>query len=276
MSSLAISNASPFATALPAPHVFMAVDADGDAIMTDAVTGLPITYGAPAPASGKRERSASLDSDGADSRPSKRSRSSSDETDYADMPPLIPASALAPPPAPQKAPRPPVASSDDQDGDGAESAMRNLAEQMAEAVLQGEPRDAPAEPAPAPMPPAGDGPVDAEPEEWCMSVTVSDLALRLDMRHPRVVLNLLRFVETYNELAPPGEEIHFPLMPEFAVENLFSHESIVNPAPEFASEVAELRALVERYSAPPPPEDYEDDGYSTESSHRSWGRRDRY
>lgn len=273
MSSLAISNASPFATALPASHVFTAYDADGDAIMTDAATGLPITYGAPAPASGKRERSASLDS--ADSRPSKRSRSSSDETDYADMPPLIPASALAPPPAPQKAPRPPVASSDDQDGDGAESALRNLAEQMAEAVLQGEPRAAPAEPAPdaVPLPPAGDGPVEAEPEEWCMSVTVRDLALRLDMRHPRVVLNLLRFVVTYNELAPPGEEIHFPLMPEFAVDNLLSHESIVNPAPEFLDEINELRALVQRYSLPPPPEDEdEDDGYSSESSHRSWGR----
>lgn len=262
MSSLAISNASPFATALPAPHVFMAVDADGDAIMTDAVTGLPITYGAPA--SGKRERSASLDS--ADSRPSKRSRSSSDETDYADMPPLIPATALAPPPAPQKAPRPPVAS-EDEDGDGAESALRNLAQQMAEAVLQGEPRD-------APLPPAGDGPVHAEPEEWCMSVTVSDLALRLDMRHPRVVLNLLRFVTTYNELAPPGEDIHFPLMPPFAVQNLLSHESLVNPPAEFQDEVNELRALVDLYSALPEDED-EDDGYSSDSSHRSWGR-DRY
>ena len=250
MSSLAISNASPFATALPAPHVFMAVDADGDAIMTDAVTGLPITYGAPAPAPAPAS--------------GKRSRSSSDETDYADMPPLIPATALAPPPAPQKAPRPPVAS-EDEDGDGAESALRNLAQQMAEAVLQGEPRD-------APLPPAGDGPVHAEPEEWCMSVTVSDLALRLDMRHPRVVLNLLRFVTTYNELAPPGEDIHFPLMPPFAVQNLLSHESLVNPPAEFQDEVNELRALVDLYSALP--ED-EDDGYSSDSSRRSWGR-DRY
>ena len=109
-----------------------------------------------------------------------------------------------------------------------------------------------------------------------MSVTVSDLALRLDMRHPRVVLNLLRFVTTYNELAPLGEDIHFPLMPPFAVQNLLSHESLVNPPAEFQAEVNELRALVDRYSAPPEDEDEdEDDGYSSDSSRRSWGR-DRY
>lgn len=259
MSSLTISNASPFASALPAPHVFTAYDADGDAIMTDAVTGLPLTYGG---SGAKRSRSASSDS--AESRPSKRSRSSSDEADYADMPPLIPAN---PPPAPKKVVAAPVALDD-----GDNSAIRNLAEQMAEAVLEGEPRDPPA---PAAVAPAGDGPVDAEPEEWCMSVTVHDLALRLDMRHPRVVLNFLRFIDTYNELAPPGEEIHFPLMPEYAVDTILNHDSVMNPVPEFAGEVAELRALVDRYSLAPAPEDYESDGYSTESSHRSWGR-DRY
>lgn len=269
---------SPFAIALPASNVFTAYDADGDAIMTDAVTGLPITYGG---SGSKRSRSASLDSDSADSRPSKRSRTSSEgdgdgENEYADMPPLIPAN---PPPAPKKAQRAPVGigADGDQDGDGHESALRNLAEQMAAVVLEGEPRDPPAEPAPQPavLPPGG-GPQDGEDQGWCMSVTCSDLALRLDMRHPRVVLNLLRFVTTYNELAPPGEDIHFPLMPPFAVQNLLSHESLVNPPAEFQAEVDELRALVDRYSAPPEDEDEDDDdGYSTDSSRRSWGR-DRY
>jgi len=258
MSSLAISNASPFATALPAPHVFTAYDVDGDAIMADAVTGLPITYGSPVV---KRNRAESLDSDSADSHPSKRSRSSSDEADYADMPPLISA---RPPPAPRKADRPPVDPAADGE-DGAGGALRNLAEQMAEAVLQGEPRED------ASVPPAGDGPQDVE--DWCVAVTCSDLALRLDMRHPRVVLNLLRFVTTYNELAPPGEEIHFPLMPPSVVNTILEHSSVRHPPEEFFREINELVSLVNHYSEPEPgPFDQDDDGYSSESSHRSWGR----
>ena len=262
MSSTLINTPSPFATALPAPHAFFAYDADGDAIMTDAATGLPITYGG---SGSKRSRSASLDSDSADSRPSKRSRTSSDDDD--DVSDSGRSGAVSPikipranvglpdgcPPAPKKGPRSPR---DDDDEDGHGSALRNLATQMAEAVLDGEPRDT------APVSNAvsnaaavqndgeGDAPPGGEPEPqgWCVSVTVSDLALRLDMRHPRVVLNLLRFVETYNELAPEGEEIHLPIMDDETVDMILSHESVVNPAPEFAAEVGELRNLVDSYS----------------------------
>lgn len=266
------TSASPFASALPASHVFFSYDADGDAIMTDANTGLPIVYGG---AGSRRARSASLESD-TESRPSKRSRSSSDEDDYADMPPLIPA---VPPAAPKKAVRAPVHNPDD-DSDGGASPMRNLAEQMAAAVLDGEPRDAPAAglsnaaavfDGPGVPPPGGE----AEPDSYCVSVTVHDLALRLDMRHPRVVLNLLRFVTTYNELALPGEEIHLPLIGPMGAQDILSHESVVNPVPEFAAEVAELRALVERYRMPP--QEYDEDGYLTDSTDSSdYYRRDSF
>ena len=265
MSSTLINTPSPFATALPAPHAFFAYDADGDAIMTDAATGLPITYGG---SGSKRSRSASLDSDSADSRPSKRSRTSSDDDD--DVSDSGRSGAVSPikipranvglpdgcPPAPKKGPRSPR---DDDDEDGHGSALRNLATQMAEAVLDGEPRDT------APVSNAvsnaaavqndgeGDAPPGGEPEPgngggWCISVTVPDLALRLDMRHPRVVLDFLRFVSSYNELAPEGEEIHLPVIDDWAGAEILSHESVRNPAPEFAGEVAELRNLVDHYS----------------------------
>lgn len=186
-----------------------------------------------------------------------------------------------PPAAPKKAARAPVVNpEDDQDGDGGASPLRNLAEEMAAAVLEGEPRDAPAAglsnaaplfDGPGVPPPGGE----AEPDSYCVSVTVSDLALRLDMRHPRVVLNFLRFVTTYNELAPEGEKIRLPLIAPWGVEDILSHESVVNPVPEFAAEVAELRALVERYSMPP--QEYDEDGYSTDSTDRSdYYRRDSF
>ncbi len=276
MSSTLINTPSPFAAALPAPHAFFAYDADGDAVMTDAATGLPITYGG---SGSKRSRSASLDSDSADSRPSKRSRTSSDEDDDAGdsgrggavSPIKIPRAPVGLPdgcpPAPKKGPRSPR---DDDGEDGHGSALRNLATQMAEAVLDGEPRDtAPvsnaASNAAADAAADGEAPPGGEPEHeggWCLSVNVSDLALRLDMRHPRVVLNLLRFVSTYNELAPEGEEIHMPIMDAETVAMILNHESVLNPAPEFAGEVAELRNLVDRFSCRCPdcdPDSWSDD-----------------
>lgn len=259
---------SPFISALPTSAVLHQYDADGDAIMTDAATGLPITYGS----GSKRARSGSLDSDSADSRPSKRSRSSS-EGDGADgsgrpspirtprAPVGIPSDVC--PPAPKKVSPPPLPPSDDD----VESVTRNLAEQMAEAVLAGEPRSpvAPAPPVPvsvsnaaAEAPPGGEP--EPEPAEYCVSVTCSDLALRLDMRHPRVVLALLRFVDLYNELAPPGEEIHLPYMDTEASDNILNHESVTNPPAEFVADVNELVQRVRDHSCQCP--DCEPDNWS--------------
>lgn len=293
MSSTLINTPSPFAVALPAPHAFFAYDADGDAIMTDGVTGLPITYGG---SGSKRSRSASLDSDSADSRPSKRSRTSSDDDDDvsdsgrggAVSPIKIPRANVGLPdgcpPAPKKGPRSPRDDDDDEDGHG--SALRNLAEQMAEAVLHGEPRDtAPVSNAvsnAAAVQADGDGEAppggEPEPQGWCVSVTCPDLALRLDMRHPRVVLNFLRFVTTYNELAPEGEDIHLPIMDDGTIEDILNHESVRNPAPEFAGEVAELRDLVDRYSChcrECSPGDYADTDTESDDSDESYRYRNR-
>jgi hypothetical protein len=245
---------SPFVSALPTPAVFTQYDADGDAVMTDAATGLPIVYGG---SGSKRSRSASLDSDSTDSRPSKRSRTSSDDDAVEPLSPIriprapvgIPVNVC--PPAPKKASPPLLPPSDDEEGDI--SPARNLAEQMAEAVLAGEPAEttiSSSSNAAADLvesaPPGGEPP--AEPQGWNISVYCSDLALRLDMRHPRVVLNFLRFINTYNELAPYGEEIHLPPIDDEGREIIFSHESVVNPPAEFAADVAELRDLVDRFS----------------------------
>ena len=265
--------------ALPASSQVFFYDADGDAIMTDANTGLPIGF-----AGRVRARSASLDTESVDEPLSKRSRSSSEEegevrprrgsTGTLIASPLPDdehdGGAAPAPPAPKKAsPAPVLNPEDNQDGDGAESAVRNLAEAMAEAVLHGEPRDGAAEGPVA----AGAGPneegfenVEADDGEWCLGLRCNDLALRLDMRHPRVVLNFLRFVESYNELAPHGEEIHVPYIPQEQVAMILNHDSVVNPPPEFAEEVAELRSLVARYSCHC--SSCSDDGYSTDSDDR--------
>jgi hypothetical protein len=209
MASLSLS---PFLQALPEPHhMLFEYDAEGDAIMIDAETGSPIRYGA--------------------------------------WP-------LLQPPAPIRAPRPLIEEDDEEEG---LSPVRNLAVAMAEAVLDDEPpflyariADNPHGPVlpDAEAPPAG-SPLAEEAEEeyeggWCTSVTIPDLALRLDMRHPRVILNLLRFVSTYNELAPEGEEIHLPPMSNRSLDFIRNHESVREPVPEFQSEVDELLTLLDR------------------------------
>ena len=280
----------PFVSALPATHVFSQYDADGDVIMTDAVTGLPITYGS------KRSRSDSLDS--GESRASKRSRTSSDDGAGSGLlsPIKIPRAPVGIPTtvcpgAPKKAapPAPPAAAAAAAAAvaveEGEISPIRNLAEAMAEAVLVGEPRDPAVPAAAAPVdvavdvavPPPGGEPVPApaEPQGWCLAVNCADLALRLDMRHPRVVLNFLRFVDSYNELAPYGEEIRVPYMESETVSMILSHESVANPAPEFADDVAELRERIDYHSCQCPDcapdnwsdshEDEDDDRYSRDS-----------
>jgi hypothetical protein len=92
-----------------------------------------------------------------------------------------------------------------------------------------------------------------------------------------VVLNLLRFVKTYNELAPEGEEIHFPLLDGSAAAYILNHESVAHPPPEFADDVAELRTLVGEFSCFCEGCDAEfdqnyDNGYESDDSERSYPR----
>lgn len=82
------------------------------------------------------------------------------------------------------------------------------------------------------------------PQDWCFSATIPEMGEELLIHHPRVLLHLLRFVKTYNELAPQGEDIRLPLLSQDMRDYIFSHSSIINPPPEFANEVADLRELV--------------------------------
>ena len=217
---------SPFLAALPLPHhLFFEYDEAGDVIMIDAATGERIEYG--------RARADSVST-----------LVASPVVSISDSPLLTPVAAVCPP-APARPPRA-ILNPEEEEDEGAASPVRNLAEVMAEAVLDGEPRDnvgffgvAVGIPPPAGAP---------EDEGWGISVRCPDLALWLDMRHPRVLLNLLRFVESYNELAPPGEDIHLPEIPRDQADVVLGHDSVVNPAPEFAADVAELRHLLGRYS----------------------------
>ena len=70
---------------------------------------------------------------------------------------------------------------------------------------------------------------------------------RFVLKHPRVLLSFLRFVDEYNELAEPDEVYMLPAIPQGIVQNVLSHTSVVNPPPEFVEVVAELRQRLESH-----------------------------
>ena len=76
-----------------------------------------------------------------------------------------------------------------------------------------------------------------------------------------------------------GEEIHLPCIGAPAAADILSHESVVHPPAEFASEVEELRALVDRYSCHCPdcaPEDWSDDERDPYEDDERYGRGGRW
>lgn len=257
-----MASVSPFIAALPSQHMLFQYDADGDAIMIDAETGSPIRYHVPseAPLAPIRAPRAALQDDEGDDSAFSVIRNLGDAlaeidlpyndhaamgyfwpiSDSSDADPSVRRVALIP-------------DSPTIDFRCLDTPTRHL--EMSRYSQERSVLIASSPVAPSPIPPPGGEAAEAnsygdsedEEDEWIIQAKVPDLALRLDMRHPRVLLSFLRFVETYNELAPEGEEIHIPRFSAQNIEYVRSHEGVRNVPPEFESEVAELNALLERY-----------------------------
>ena len=66
-------------------------------------------------------------------------------------------------------------------------------------------------------------------------------------RHPRVLLDYVRFIDSYNEVAAPNEFYTMPRISRRVAREMLSHPSISDPAPEFADTVWELKQRLKRY-----------------------------
>jgi hypothetical protein len=80
--------------------------------------------------------------------------------------------------------------------------------------------------------------------EW---INTPFLNQRFVIKHPRVLLSFLRFIDQYNELAAPEEVYMLPAIPQRIVRNIFSHVSFVNPPAEFLNDINELWQRVEAH-----------------------------
>jgi hypothetical protein len=87
-----------------------------------------------------------------------------------------------------------------------------------------------------------------EPEDnfdWIRTPLVNR---RFVLKHPRVLLSFLRFIDEFNELADPDEVLMLPAIPQRIVQGVLSHSSIVNPPAEFLDEIRELRLRLEAHA----------------------------
>jgi hypothetical protein len=80
--------------------------------------------------------------------------------------------------------------------------------------------------------------------EWIQTPLVNR---RFILKHPRVLLSFLHFIDEYNELADPEEVLLLPAIPQRIVQNILSHTSFVNPPPEFLDTIREFRHRLERH-----------------------------
>jgi len=81
--------------------------------------------------------------------------------------------------------------------------------------------------------------------EWIKTPLVNR---RFVLKHPRVLLSFLRFIDEFNELADPGEVLMLPAIPQRIVQSVLNHTSVVNPPAEFAEVVNELRIRMEAHA----------------------------
>lgn len=64
------------------------------------------------------------------------------------------------------------------------------------------------------------------------------------LRHPRVLLNFLRYVDSHNKFAEPDELIFLKPIPQGIYHRMIMHQSIQNPSDDFKDDALELLELI--------------------------------
>ena len=68
------------------------------------------------------------------------------------------------------------------------------------------------------------------------------------MRHPRVILAFLGFLELYNEVAKGDEILMIPAMPRSVMNKIMAHPSVDNPVEEFDGDISYLVNLLKKHT----------------------------
>jgi hypothetical protein len=71
---------------------------------------------------------------------------------------------------------------------------------------------------------------------------------RFILKHPRVILAFLRFIDLYNEIADPKEVFMIRAIPQAVINAICSHSSVKDVPPEFKPDVNELIYRLSRHA----------------------------
>lgn len=86
---------------------------------------------------------------------------------------------------------------------------------------------------------------DEETETWIRTPFIQQ---KFILKHPRVLLAFLRFVDFYNELADPEEVLMLPAMSQEVVQLVQNHPAVRDVPEEFQEDVRELLYRMENHS----------------------------
>lgn len=89
---------------------------------------------------------------------------------------------------------------------------------------------------------------DEDEEEIGAMIRTPMIRQRFLLKHPRVILAFLRFVDLYNELADPEEVLMLPTIPQRIVESIREDPAVKFPPEEFLEETEELLWRLDRYA----------------------------
>lgn len=91
-------------------------------------------------------------------------------------------------------------------------------------------------------------PPEEEPEDPNAWIKTPMIHQRFLLKHPRVILSFLRFLDEYNELAEGEEILMLPAIPQRVVETIFHHPAVRDPPEEYRRKVDELKQRVIAHS----------------------------
>jgi hypothetical protein len=86
-----------------------------------------------------------------------------------------------------------------------------------------------------------------DPSSWRLILPTIDQVLIA--QHPRVVLDYLRFIDSYNEVSSSLHKIRALKIPADTVQSVLDHPSVATPAAEFIPEIRELKLRLKAHSA---------------------------
>ncbi len=86
---------------------------------------------------------------------------------------------------------------------------------------------------------------DDEEPPWIKTPLINQ---RFILKHPRVILAFLRFIDLYNELADPEEVFMMKSIPQKIVNLINEHPSVAGVPAEFQQDVNELKHRLDRHA----------------------------